>query len=113
METRLIAACGLVCSECDAYLATQASDAAAIERVARQWSEMFGAEIPPAAVWCDGCMTGGERTCGHVGECEIRSCVLDRGLPHCAECADYACQQLTGFFEAAPSARTILEELRR
>ncbi len=86
MTERLISACGLVCSECDAFLATQAGDAAAIERVAAQWSEQFGATIPAAGVWCDGCMTGGERRCGHVDECKIRACVVGRSLANCAGC---------------------------
>jgi len=112
MNERLISACGLVCDECDAYLATQAGDAAAIERVAAKWSEEYQADIPPASVWCDGCMTGGDRACGHVGECEIRACVVERGFLNCAACDDFGCEKLEGFFEMAPDARSTLESLR-
>ena len=112
MATKLIAACGLVCSDCDAYMATQTGDAVAIERIAKEWSSQFGAAIPPEAVWCDGCMTGGEHTCGHVAECEIRACVVERGLVNCAPCGDFACESLEGFFQMAPAARQTLEALR-
>ena len=112
MGEKLIAACGLICSDCDAYLATQANDAPVVERIAAQWSEQFGASIPPESVWCDGCMTGGERRCGHVDECEIRACVVARGLANCAGCADFACDQLQKFFGMAPGTRETLESLR-
>ena len=114
MGDRLISACGLVCSECDAYLASQADDAAAVERVAAKWSEQFGASIPPEAVWCDGCMTGGERVCGHAGECTIRACVVERRLGNCAGCDDYVCGKLEEFLTMAAEtgARETLESLR-
>jgi hypothetical protein len=114
MTERLISACGLVCSECDAFLATQAGDAAAIERVAAKWSEQFGATIPAAGVWCDGCMTGGERRCGHVDECKIRACVVGRDLANCAACDDYVCGMLEEFlgFAAESGARETLASLR-
>ena len=112
MGEKLIGACGLVCSDCEAYVATQANDAAAIERIAAQWSEQWKVVIPPEAVSCDGCMPGGERACAHVGECDIRACAVKRDLTNCAGCADYACDQLTKFFEMAPAARESLESLR-
>jgi len=112
MAEKLIAACGLVCSECDAFVATQAGDVAAIDRVAAQWSEQFQTEIPPESVRCDGCMTGGERACGHVGECEIRACVVARGFANCAVCDDFGCEKLEGFCQMAPDARATLESLR-
>ena len=34
---KIIAYCGLVCSDCSAYVATQANDQEALERVAAQW----------------------------------------------------------------------------
>jgi hypothetical protein len=112
MSERLISACGMVCSDCDAHKATQADDAAAAESVAALWTQQFGVPIPTEAVWCDGCMTGGDRTCAHVGECEIRACVVGRGLQNCAGCSDYACDQLQKFFAMAPGVQETLESLR-
>lgn len=112
MSDKLIAACGLTCSDCDAYRATQVGDAAAIGRIAAQWSEQFGAAIPAEAVWCDGCVPGGARRCGHVDECEIRACVVGRGIANCAACTDYACDRLEQFFAMAPGTRETLESLR-
>jgi len=109
---RIIAACGLVCSECPAYEATKAGDAEAIGKVAQEWSEMFHADVKPEHVWCDGCMTDGPRKCHHTTECEVRACVAGRGLRNCAVCPDYGCETLTAFFEMAPPPRESLEALR-
>jgi len=111
---KMISACGLDCAACDAYIATQAGDAAAVARVAEQWSKQFGADIPAEAAWCDGCIPGGERQCGHMPECEIRACVVEKGFENCAGCADYACDTLQKFFAmpGTEAARATLESLR-
>jgi hypothetical protein len=109
---RILGACGLECSACPAYVATQANDAAKIEEIARRWSAQFGADIRAENVWCDGCLTDGERKCGHCAECEIRSCVMGRGFATCAECGDYPCDKIKGFFEMVPHAKKTLDALR-
>jgi hypothetical protein len=114
MSEQLIGACGLTCSECDAYLATQAGDTTAVERIAAAWAAQFQAPISATHVWCDGCMTGGERHCAHCAECEVRACVRKNGLTTCAACPDYGCSTLEAFltFAAESGARETLEALR-
>ncbi len=109
---KLIAACGLVCSECPALVATRAADGAAIARIAEEWSAAFHAEVKPEHVWCDGCMTASPRKCHHAGECEIRACVVGRDLAHCAECAEYPCPTIAAFTAQVEPARLSLEALR-
>jgi hypothetical protein len=43
MMEPLIAYCGLTCSHCPAYIATQAGDRAELERVAAMWREEYHA----------------------------------------------------------------------
>lgn len=57
MAERVISACGPICSACDVHVATQANDVEAIRRAATPRSERFGAGLPAAGVWCDGCMS--------------------------------------------------------
>jgi len=110
---KMIAYCGLVCTDCPAYIATQADDQAALEKVAAQWREEFNApDITVEWVICDGCWIG-ERKCGHCFECEIRACAVERGIVNCAHCAEYACDKLKGFFGFAPEAQAVLDEIRR
>ena len=111
---RIVAYCGLVCSECPAYVATQANDPDELERVAAGWREQFDSpEITAESILCDGCLRlNGGRLAGYCSICEIRSCALERGVTNCAHCADYACGKLAEFFTHAPDARTLLDELR-
>jgi hypothetical protein len=111
MPAPMYGSCGLVCSECPAYVATQASDQAKAEATAKAWSQQFGIEVKVEHVWCDGCRAPG-RKCAHCAECEIRSCATGRNLATCAPCADYPCKQLQGFFAMAPMAKTTLDQLR-
>lgn len=111
---RMISVCGLVCTECEAYLATQANDEAAKEKVAAKWREQFNAPgITAAYVTCDGCRAFDGRLGGHCLECEIRACGVARGFPNCAHCSDFdACQKLSGFLSYVPQARAVLQEIR-
>ncbi len=112
--SRILAACGLVCSECEAYQATQREDAAAIARIAADWTARYGHSFAPEDVWCDGCMTAGERKCSHARDgCQLRACAVARGAPTCAECGDYPCEPLASFLENVPEARQGLEAVRR
>lgn len=110
---RMVAYCGLVCTECPAYTATQADDQEALERVAAQWREEYSApNITVESVICDGCLGEEGRKCSHCGECEIRACGITRSVANCAGCSDYACEKLEGFFGFVPDARATLEEVR-
>jgi len=109
---RMIAYCGLVCTDCPAYVATQADDREALERVAAQWREDYNAPtITAASVVCDGCLGESGRKCSHCAECKIRACGVERGVANCAHCADYACEKLEGFFGFVPDARAVLDEI--
>lgn len=109
----MIAYCGLVCTECPAYIATQADDRAALERVAAQWREEFNAAgLTAESVICDGCLGTTGRKFGHCSECEIRACAMGRSVINCAHCDDYGCEIITGFFGFVPEARSRLDDIR-
>jgi len=112
MNDKIIAYCGLVCSDCDAYIATQADDQAALERVAAKWRQEYNAPgITVESVLCDGCLTG-ERKCSHCAECDVRACGIARGVVNCAYCPEYACDKLQRYFGFAPQMRVTLDEIR-
>jgi hypothetical protein len=113
--TQLIAFCGLDCSKCDAYLATQSNDDAAKERVLAQWRTQFNlSDVTLAAVTCDGCITPNGRLGGYCKECPIRACGTTHQVANCAHCAEYdTCDKLAGFLASVPQARVQLDEIRR
>jgi hypothetical protein len=111
----LIAFCGLNCAQCEAYLATQANDQAAKERVAAKWRQEFNSlDITVDSVTCDGCITLNGRAGGYCSQCPIRACGIERKVTNCAYCTDYVgCEKLAGFFTQAPAAKMTLDEIRR
>ncbi|NLD43172.1 MAG: DUF3795 domain-containing protein [Chloroflexi bacterium] len=110
---RIVAYCGLVCSQCKAYLATQANDPEALERVAAEWRVEHNAPgIVAATVPCDGCPGSAGRKCFHCAECDIRACGLAAGVENCSACAAYPCARLERFFTSVPAARAVLDGLR-
>ena len=110
---KMIAYCGLVCTACPAYIATQNDDMEALQKVAEQWSKEFNASLTAEGCLCDGCLATTGRQIGHCSECQIRACGIEKGVRNCAHCADYGCEKLEEFFGFAPDARTTLEEVRR
>jgi len=109
----MIAACGLDCSQCEAYKATQANDLLLLEAVAEKWSVEFNAPgLSADLIRCDGCMIPGLKM-SHCAECRMRLCALERGLANCAACPDYACAELAGFLQAVPPAKANLDALRQ
>lgn len=99
-----IAPCGLVCSQCDAYRATQLNDTQKLEQVAADWRERYHcADIKAELIPCDGCMTDGGRKCFHCeNACPIRPCAIEKGVKVCSECPGYPCDKLMEFFNYAP-----------
>jgi len=111
MTQEMIACCGLVCSACPAFLATKAGDENKARETAELWTRLYNTNVRVEDVWCDGCIVEGKK-CAHCGECKIRACAREKGVANCAHCADYACQELVGFFSMVPDARATLERIR-
>jgi len=109
---QMVAYCGIVCTECPAYIATQNDDEELRKRTAERWAKEHQADIRPEDIICDGCLPGHTRYFSHCSECEIRACGIVRGVTNCAYCDDYGCEKLTGFFSFVPGAKTNLEEIR-
>jgi hypothetical protein len=109
----MIAYCGLECTECLAYKATQTNDRKALEAVAAQWREAFNMpDLTADSVICDGCLAVTGRLTGYCQTCKIRPCASERGLENCAACDEYACEDLRAFFKHAPEAEKRLDALR-
>ena len=112
MENKIIAYCGLTCSECDAYQATQAQDQEALERVAVAWREQFDPEITAETIRCDGCLSDDGPLCSYCSDCPIRACAREKQVANCAQCPDYGCDIVEEFLNHAPDMRHVLETMR-
>ena len=110
---KMISFCGLACTDCPAFIATQKDDDEERKKVAVMWSEQFKADLKPEDINCDGCVVDSERLFSHTRVCEIRKCGKEKKVKNCAYCDDYACDKLTEFFKAAPEAKTTLDQIRQ
>lgn len=111
---KMIAMCGLVCTECEAYIATQSDDQEAKVQVAEKWTKIWGVELTPKDITCDGCQSETGRLSSYArAGCQIRPCARERKVINCAYCEDYACETLEKFFALAPESKAALEEIRK
>jgi hypothetical protein len=51
----MIAYCGIDCSKCNSYIATQSGNPVELAKVAAELAEIYNAEVKPEYVICDGC----------------------------------------------------------
>ena len=112
MTEKVVAYCGLICNDCDAYEATQAADMVALEKITKETPARFEMEQTAADAMCDGCLAITGHQIGYCLECSIRLCGIQRHVENCAHCDDYACDKLTGFWQMAPQAKANLEAIR-
>jgi hypothetical protein len=110
---KIIAFCGLSCTECPAFIATQKDDNKKREKVAKAWSKIYKCDIKPEDINCDGCLEEPDRLFNYCKICKIRMCGQEKEVKNCAYCDDYACEKLIKFFDMAPEAKTALVEIRK
>jgi hypothetical protein len=109
---KMMAYCGLICTDCPAFIATQNNDDEARKKVAEEWSG-HDAALKPEDINCDGCLADTERIFKFCNICEARKCGKEKGVANCAYCDDYACDKLGKIFKMAPEAKTRLDEMRK
>jgi hypothetical protein len=107
MSESMLSYCGIDCSVCPAYIATQADDIKKLTSLAGEW---FEGSTDYTLVVCDGCKS--DRLMKWCGECPTRDCVIVREMENCAFCGDYGCEKLLKVFEMSADAKTNLERIR-
>jgi len=110
--SEIIANCGLDCSKCDAFIATQANDRERKKQIAKRWTEGLNLEFKPEDISCNGCVSN--RISGWCTKiCKVRPCARGRKVKTCAHCPDYPCKKLEEFLSNEPRAARNLEEIRK
>ena len=109
---KMIACCGLVCTDCEAYIATQKNDDQKRKEIAEKWTRQFGHEMKPGDINCVGCTAEGPHI-GYCGMCQIRSCAQGKNVINCGWCADYSCDKTEAFFKMAPACKSTLDAVKK
>ncbi|WP_347490751.1 DUF3795 domain-containing protein [Desulfoscipio sp. XC116] len=105
----MIAFCGIDCTKCEAFTATQKNDDKLRAKVAKNWSNHYNVKILPEQINCSGCLSDGIKTYHCEYMCKIRKCAKGRNLQTCSKCNDYACSKLDEVFKYVPDAKKNLE----
>ena len=87
----IIAPCGIVCNDCQAYIATQANDLNKLDEIAESWSDET-TQYNRADIFCNGCFS--QRLHKFCENCEVRLCAKENGYKVCSECSLYPCDRL-------------------
>ena len=107
MSDIMFSYCGIDCSVCPAFIATQSNDIEALTRLAGEW---FEGSSDYSIVVCNGCRS--DKLMKWCGECPTRACAVEREMENCAYCSDYGCEKLLKVFEMSADAKTNLERIR-
>lgn len=107
----MMAYCGILCSECPAYLATINDDQALREKTAREWSKAYATSLEAKDIQCTGCKS--DILFGHCAVCEIRACSQNRGYGDCSPCDEFGCEKLKFVLDFAPGVRERLLSMRK
>lgn len=109
----MIAFCGIICSDCQTYIATQEDNDGKKREIAKAWSTPEYT-LRPEDINCNGCMTkDGKLLSSAKDVCEIGKCGIQKQVKNCAYCPEYSCEKLVKFHEGGPKARATLEEIYR
>jgi hypothetical protein len=110
----MIAYCGIVCTDCRAFIATQRNDRKLKEEVAKAWST-DKETLKPEDMNCDGCLATGGILYKFCATCEVRLCGYEKGVENCAYCREFPCVKLTSLWksEGATKAKATLEGIKK
>ena len=108
----MIAYCGLDCTKCPAYIATQADDDKMRADCAQFFNQEYKMEVTPESVNCDGCSAEG-RIFFFCKACNARKCAREKKLDSCALCSDFICSKLEELMQMDKNVKKSIEALKR
>ena len=112
MVHEMTAYCGLDCSECKAFKATQANDLQLKRQMAERWSNQGDVKFKPEDIDCLGCKS--DVISGWCRKlCKIRPCARENKVKTCAHCDDYPFAKLKEYLSGDPVATKNLEKIRK
>ncbi|HUW21784.1 MAG TPA: DUF3795 domain-containing protein [Candidatus Bathyarchaeia archaeon] len=96
---KYIAMCGLDCSACAAFIATQTDDDKLRKKTAEDWTKRYRTDnrnrppVNPKDINCKGCLSNGPIYL-YCHQCKIRKCGFAKNIKSCKQCQLYKCEKL-------------------
>ena len=89
----MISACGVLCSECPAFLG-KTNGPQYRQEAAAAWRRIYRLRATPEQMSCGGCLAADDEVFHTCRKCEARLCCRGKGFATCGECPDPACAKL-------------------
>jgi len=107
---KMIAYCGIDCSECGAYKAMQNNDQALREKTAIEWTKAHNFNFTADMINCTSCKGNGIQV-GHCSQCEMRKCAVGKNVVNCGVCSEFkTCKTINDFLAQVPNLRENLAQ---
>jgi len=90
----MISACGVLCSECPAFIA-RAESAEYKRTLADAWQRIYGLSVDPQTLHCGGCLGPDDQLFYMSCQCKARRCCVDHTFATCAQCSREFCPELS------------------
>ncbi len=110
---KVVAFCGITCSDCPTFQATRMNDDSERSKLAELWTKQYDHQFTVEDINCDGCQSSGTRMFNYTKICEIRRCGQEKKVKNCAHCDDYKCEKISKLHGQAPKAKETLDEIRK
>ncbi len=93
MANEILTRCGYRCDLCLAYAENiMVNDQR--ELLSEGWRKIFGIDLQPEEVFCEGCLTCSADPRLVDKGCPVRPCVISKGIENCAQCDDFPCEKI-------------------
>jgi hypothetical protein len=99
---KLFAYCGLYCSSCSVFIASQ-EDPARLQIIANKMNRSV------EETRCNGCRS--EKLSSYCLNCDLKICAISKGIDFCSECNDYPCSKLKSFQKKMPHRSELFDSL--
>ncbi len=106
----MMSACGVMCSECPAYLGAEKGPAYQ-GRIAEAWHRIYGRGETANQIACGGCLGSDEAIFYNSPNCRARRCCLSKDFKSCAECPEESCallEEAQAVWDAVPQQMDVL-----
>jgi hypothetical protein len=91
----IIARCGFKCNLCLIYRDNLKKDENNRQKFRDALERIYGDKLTLEECYCDGCMTPDSENPVRINtECQMRPCVIEKGLENCGHCEQYPCRIL-------------------
>ena len=105
-----ISYCGINCSECEVFIATNMNDNEKRGKLAEAYSTEK-CKFTKEDIRCMGCHSKLTRKSKMCSNCEIRNCAKKKKIFTCAECRNYPCDLIEKYVSKESENRRILDKL--